>query len=434
MTAAYKLFCKRPVRPMLAMLHRWIGLSMAGFLVIAGVTGSLLAWNDELDAFIRPDLFLATPPTPEAAMLDPFALRSLVQEAYPTSLAAVVPFQVEAGRSLIFRIYPRPDPVTGQAGESVADQVFVNPYTGAILGDRKWGDLAQGSKNLMPFIYRLHYSLALGVIGSYVFGVVALLWTLDCFIGAYLTFPAARRKKVRATKDVLQTSIREKSWLRRWWASWLIRWHGGSYKVNFDLHRAGGLWLWAMLLVLAWSSVSFNLSEVYNPVMNNLFAVQPGARDEESMALQKTQPELDWQEAHRVGRILMAHQAQQHGFQILHEDRLMHDPRQNVYRYDVKSDRDIRTEGGNTSITFDANSGSLKSIWLPTGAAAGDTIRMWLTSLHMAEVWGWPMKIFICLMGLCTALLSVTGFFIWQKKRHANKAALQRVAYIKKPI
>ncbi len=434
MTGAYQLFFKRPLRPILAVLHRWVGLSMAGFLLMAGVTGSLLAWNDELDAFIRPDLFLATPPTPEAKMLDPFILRGLVQDAYPTSLAAVVPFQREAGHSSIFRIYPRHDPATGKAGASVADQVFVNPYTGAILGDRKWGDLTQGTKNLMPFIYRLHYSLALGVIGSYVFGVVALLWTLDCFVGACLTFPARRKKRIRSAKEVIQSPIREASWLRRWWSSWLIRWHGGSYKVNFDLHRAGGLWLWMMMLVLAWSSVSFNLPEVYNPVMKGLFAVQPDSRDVNSMVLPKLQPVLDWQDAHRVGRTLMAQQAHQHGFQILHEDILMHDSRKNIYRYDVKSDRDIRTEGGNTRITFDADSGALRSVWLPTGAAAGDTIRMWLTSLHMAEVWGLPMKIFICLTGLGTALLSVTGFIIWWKKRRAKMVALRRVTELKNAI
>ena len=34
-----------------------------------------------------------------------------------------------------------------------------------------------------------------------------------------------------------------------------------------DLHRAGGLWLWAMLFVFAWSSVAFNLTPAYDAVM-----------------------------------------------------------------------------------------------------------------------------------------------------------------------
>ncbi|HEY6774249.1 MAG TPA: PepSY-associated TM helix domain-containing protein [Oxalicibacterium sp.] len=416
------------LRPFFLRSHRWIGLFIAGFLLIAGVTGSLLAWNDELDAAIRPDLFLAAQPMPGAAMLDPFVLRDVVQDAYPGSFAAVVPLRSQAGHALIFRVYPRPDPVTAQTAESDVDQVFVNPYTGTILGDRKWGDLTQGSKNLMPFIYRLHFSLALGVIGSYAFGIVALLWTLDCFIGAYLTFPATRRKKkARSVADVIKPAMREKSWLHRWWSSWRVRWHGGGYKINFDLHRAAGLWFWAMLLVLAWSSVSFNLSEVYKPVMNSLLAVQPDGHSAASTSQGKMQPVLGWHEAHRIGRELMASQARRHEFQILHENRLMHDPRQGVYRYDVKSDRDIRDDGGNTSITFDADTGAFRSIWLPTGAAAGDTFRMWLSSLHMAEVWGLPMKVFICLMGLGVTMLSGTGYLIWLKKRRAQRSARQRI-------
>ncbi len=79
------------------------------------------------------------------------------------------------------------------AGERVPlpnDQVMINPYTGVVQGERRWGDITQGKKNIMPFIYRLHDSLALGIVGTYTFGIVSLLWTLDCFVGAYLTFPA----------------------------------------------------------------------------------------------------------------------------------------------------------------------------------------------------------------------------------------------------
>ncbi|MGZ7192220.1 PepSY domain-containing protein, partial [Streptococcus pyogenes] len=79
---------------------------------------------------------------------------------------------------------------------------------------------------------------------------VALLWTLDCFAGAWLTFPAPQR---------LNAPRPAKPWLSRWAPSWKLRLSSGAYKLNFDLHRAGGLWTWAMLFVLAWSSVAFNL-------------------------------------------------------------------------------------------------------------------------------------------------------------------------------
>ncbi|MEI8208607.1 MAG: PepSY-associated TM helix domain-containing protein [Methylococcales bacterium] len=39
--------------------------------------------------------------------------------------------------------------------------------------------------------------------------------------------------------------------------------------------------------------------------------------------------------------------------------------------------------------------------------------------LHMERMFGLPMKIFVCVMGLVITLLSVTGVYIWLKKRWA---------------
>lgn len=258
------------LRPAMVLVHRWVGLAMAGFLLLAGLTGVLLAWYDELEAWISPQLFHIAAPDSGAQPLDPLALRERVQAAYPHAWAAYAPLSREPGRTTVFYLFALPDPATGREAGLPNNQVFVDPYTGQVLGERNWGEISQGLKNLMPFIYRLHYELALGVVGSYAFGIVALLWTLDCFIGVYLTFPAP----VRSAPG--RPAGSGKPWLVRWKPSWKVRWHGGSYKLNFDLHRAGGLWVWGMLFVLAWSSVAFNLSEeVYEPVMHTLFAHQP---------------------------------------------------------------------------------------------------------------------------------------------------------------
>jgi hypothetical protein len=33
---------------------------------------------------------------------------------------------------------------------------YLDPYSGAVLGSREWGNILEGKKNLMPFVYRLH--------------------------------------------------------------------------------------------------------------------------------------------------------------------------------------------------------------------------------------------------------------------------------------
>jgi uncharacterized iron-regulated membrane protein len=52
------------MRPAIVIFHRYVGLLMAGFLILTGITGSLLAWNHELDAALSPQLFSVsiTPP------------------------------------------------------------------------------------------------------------------------------------------------------------------------------------------------------------------------------------------------------------------------------------------------------------------------------------------------------------------------------------
>lgn len=380
-------------RTIFVLFHRWVGLAMAGFLVVASLTGSLLAWYEELDAAINPLLFHVTPPGPDARPLDVLTLRELTVQQTGETLRYFTLKLPQPGTVVVFR-----------SDKQDREEIFVDPYTGRILGRRIWGDLGQGVTNFMPFVYRLHDSLALGVIGSYLLGIVALLWTVDCFVGAYLTFPATRQ-----------------NFWQKWGKAWQLRMNGSTHKVSFDLHRAGGLWVWLMLLVFAWSSVAFNLSEVYDPVMKALFEHQRGPAH---LALREANPHpaLDWWHARETGRRLMAEQAEKHGFTILSEDWFVHEPARNLYFYDVRSSLDVsdNKHKSATRLFFDADSGELLYLHLPTGVATSDTIRAWITSLHRAALWGFPFKLLVTCLGLAVAMLSVTGVLIWLRKRDAK--------------
>lgn len=409
------------LRPLLVLIHRYVGLALAGFLLLAGLTGSLLAWNSELEALVSPSLFKASPPAPDATPLDPLLLREKVQADNPGVFVGRVPLTVEPGKAMVFRLQPAVDSGTGAAPVLANDQVFVNPYTGDVLGQRKWGDISQGRKNLMPFIYRLHHSLALGTVGSTLLGIVALVWTIDCFVGACLTFPPRQRGKQPVSARLAPAHGKAgQSWPARWWPAWRVRWRGDAYKVNFHLHRAGGLWPWAMLLVLAWSGVSFNLAEVYDPIMRTLFATQHDGRTA-PLLKPLPSPPIGWVEARGIGQRLMAEQARAGGFSIRREHQISYDPRSGQYHYFAQSDRDLSARWRLTRVSFSAESGALTGIWRPVGAAAGDTVRTWITSLHMAALGGMPMKLFIGAIGMVVAMLSVTGVAIWARKRRARR-------------
>jgi uncharacterized iron-regulated membrane protein len=384
-------------RAVWVIVHRWAGLSIALFLIVAGVTGSLLPFFHDLERLTAPHFNVAEPPHPGAGRIDPMTLIAAAERRHPDARVTFFEAAPHDGMTQILGVQPRDPKAT-----LPFDQISVDPYTGAERGTRPWGDLMADGSNLLPFIYRLHYQLALGPTAQFVFGIAALIWTLDCFVGFYLTLPA-RRAGVRA-----------------WGKSWRVRWNSGDYKRNFDLHRAGGLWLWPILFVFAWSAVSLTLPQVYAPVTKLLFGgVQPYA-ERADPGPPGTKP-MDWPAARAHGRALMAAQARRNGFTVEHEAWMFYDASTAHYAYAVRSNRDIGEEdGGSTAITFSATSGKLAQLMLPTGQHAGNTVTTWLDALHMAAVGGLPYRMFVSVLGLVVTGLSVTGVLIWMRKRAAR--------------
>lgn len=400
-----------PGRAFWVVVHRWAGLTLALFLAVAGLTGSLLPWIEELEAATAPELhnsrWTGTP--------DPLRVREDVLARYPGAALDFLPLSVEPGKALRLHLHWL-DPKTGlerEHGPGVPewDDLFLNPVTGQEQGRREWGNIAQGQKNLMPFLYRLHYSLALGTIGTLAFGIAALIWTLDCFVGFYLTLPPRAPKPARTP------------FLERWRPSWRIRWKSTPYKLNFDLHRAGGLWLWPLLLVFAWSSVSFNLPQVHVPVMQAL-----GAQDARLVLLENTlpaprnAPALDFRAATARGKALAEEVAYKQGLVPLEEGEtwIWHVPTSGMYVYGFTTAADIGHHGGGTRVAFDSNTGGLKAVDWPSGANGTNTFNNWLVALHMAQVFGLPYRVFVSALGLMVTMLSVTGVVIWLKKRSAR--------------
>lgn len=407
------------MREVFVRLHRWVGLATLLFLIVAGATGAVLAWNDELDAWLAPELLLTPPASAGKPLLAPAVLRDIVVQAYPEGRVLAIPLARPPGKTVPFPVWMR----DATAAPPQLVEVFIDPATGVIQGDRRWGDLSQGRKNLVSFIHRLHTSLLAGSIGEWVLGVVALLWSLDCVVGALLTLPARLNNR---SASRLGPARPARSWWARWRPAWMARLGSGGYKLGFDLHRAAGLWLWLALFGMAWSSVAFNLPGVYQPVMAALFEQQPDLRRSLRQTPAQATGTMSWQAALETGRRHMAAQADSQAFAVRGEHWLAYDPRANLYRYTVRSTLDIRTRSGATHVFFNASDGALRGAQLPSGQASGDTITLWLTSLHMAALWGWPLKLAVSLLGMAVLLLCVTGWIIWRKKARARAVSRAR--------
>ncbi|HYA81339.1 MAG TPA: PepSY-associated TM helix domain-containing protein, partial [Methylocystis sp.] len=302
------------------------------------------------------------------------------------------------------------DPATGAPYKIGFDELYLDPWTGAELGHRMRADLSEGLINLMPFIYILHYRLAMGDTVMFVFGLVAIAWTLDCFVAFYLTLPPTFTQ-----------------FWRRWKGAWRIKRGAGFFRLNFDLHRASGLWLWPMLFVFAWSSVALNIRPAFEWPMKRVFDYRPREEAEAYMMRQATTPRnLDWRAALARGETLMREQAALHGATIRDPLTLFYDSDANIYNYEARGSRDLferSPKGGSTSVAFDGGDGALIQFSQPTGEHLGNTIEAWLVTLHMARIFGLPYRILVSVLGLVVAMLSVTGIYIWWKKRAARRHA-----------
>ena len=103
----------------------------------------------------------------------------------------------------------------------------------------------------MPFHCPLHYTLHIPEMwgidrwGLWLMGGIAVIWLIDCFIGFYLTLPR------RVPAAVLPSNA---TFWSRWKPAWRIKTRGSSFRVNFDIHRAFGLWTWVLLFVIAFTA------------------------------------------------------------------------------------------------------------------------------------------------------------------------------------
>ncbi|MGH7888744.1 MAG: PepSY-associated TM helix domain-containing protein, partial [Candidatus Binatia bacterium] len=167
------------IRRFWVFIHRWAGLVMAAFLIVVGLTGSLLAFWNELNHWLTPNLY----PGPRAGIeLDAAALARRAEALVPQARANTI-YLGYTGTAMVGMEARPGTPALDY------DYLYLDPVTGEELGRLKWGALPTALNAVMPFVYSLHYELAMGSTGEWILGFVALIWTIDCFVAFYLTLP-----------------------------------------------------------------------------------------------------------------------------------------------------------------------------------------------------------------------------------------------------
>lgn len=404
------------LRPIFGFFHRWVGLTIAGFLFVSGVTGAVISWDHELDDLLNPHLMQAKS---EGPALPPLELAQKVEARDPRVLVTFVPLVTEAGETAALGVDGRLDPKTARQIEPGYNQVFLDPATGEELGRRNWGAVWPiTTENFVSFLYVLHYSLHIPEMwgidrwGVWLMGVIAMAWTIDCFVGFYLTLPT---RKARGAKGEGLGGF----W-KRWKPAWKIKTTGSRYRINFDIHRAFSLWLWGVLFTVAFTAFSLNLySEVFFPAMSKVSQVTPTPFDE------RTPRSHDDPIIAKIGYPKVIEtataEAQQRGWKDP-AGSVFYSPEFGIYGVSFFQPGGDHGVGGvgTPVLYYDGLDGRLLGSRQPWKGTAADIFVQAQFPVHSGRILGVPGRVLMSVMGVVVATLSVTGVVIWLKKRSAR--------------
>jgi uncharacterized iron-regulated membrane protein len=374
------------MRKVIVCLHRWVGLAVLLFIAVAAITGTVLSFDKELDRWLNDDWYYVKSQSVRMPM-DQLVPRA--ESFMPGSRVTFVRVDSDPTRSYHFYLKSKPAPGDGKG---LMHNVFVDPYTGAILGGRESGAFGLDKRHLIPMLVKLHYTWYLGDFGKWLIGIAALLWLLDHFGAVYLSFPN----------------------LKSWKKSFQFRWRSMGHKLNFDMHRSGSMWILPVLLALALSSVYLNLNEQFKWVVNRFSPVTTVE------CACHVDPNAKWlaDTASWDGAIRLA-QATRPDLTVAAMT-FMPDTRKFIVS--MKGPEDLTKEVGMTKVYVNAVTGELMHVHDRSAETAGDTFNAWQLPLHNGRVFGLFGQILILLSGIVITVICVTGFLIYAKKAKARVA------------
>lgn len=350
-------------------LHSWMGLIAALGLIVIGLTGSILVFNEEIDRNISPAEVIVSP-TPEGRL------------PYDTLLGNVrkaVPGYVVTGWSVADSPTKADQLYVVQEGTSVWRFVRVNQYTGEVRGTPM-----ESNKTLTGWLLELHYMLLADHAGLLIAGLFATLLFLLGLTGV---------------------------WLYRgfWKTLFLLRW-GRSARIFFsDTHKMVGITTVGFNLILGFTGAWWNITHILHhmveeehveedPPIHRTFEA-PGTSIDALMAKA---------EAHAADYIP--------GYISLPTTE-----KDDLVSYGkLASYGPFRSNYGCVA-TFDAKSGDLKDFADVRQSGAWAQFLDSFTPLHYGTFGGLPVKILWCIGGLAPGILSITGCLMWYKRKFPKR-------------
>ncbi len=367
-------------RKVLLKLHLYISLWLGAFLVLAGLTGSLLVYEHTLDKWLNSDLMVI-----EAVGEQTRSFADLITVANQVSPIKNPPAHLQMPSSpdeaLIVR-YQVPAEAGHKGHNHHFHEVMVNQYTGQVIGDRDRFD------SLMSTILKLHFNLLSGETGKLIMGITALLTLVLTITGIYLWWPKLSKIK----------------------QAFVIKRNASFTRFNFDLHKTVGIYTAVIMFAVSMSGVYFNLPQIFRPAVNYfspLDGMAPPVKSETDSGVAIT-PEM----VINIAQVAMPNLQVQRVFFPSNSEA--------AYQISGRQADELRSKGS-TMIWVDQYSGKVLKIRDPHQFNAGNAFINLQLPLHNGEILGQTGRILVLIAGFAPLLLMITGVIHWLKKRNSKQ-------------
>jgi uncharacterized iron-regulated membrane protein len=344
------------MRKALFTLHLYIALIAGIFVVILGATGSIMAFEPELDRLLHPKLSYVTP---QARMLSLAEIGDSVAKAFPGE------------RIGGFTVSTSPDISAQVALRKGA--VYVNQYTGEILGLRLPGPdfLAQVHQLHLRLLIRNPADSGKAIVS---WAGVAMLYLL--LSGLYLWWPLKR------------VTI------------------GSGKRFWFDFHNVSGIFSFGFLLILTITGLMIGFEQTTVPMFYSMTGSEPSKPPAIPPPPPGAKP-ITPDQAMEIARAAIPGAAP---FQIG-----VPGPKA-AYQIRCRFPEDL-TPGGRSRVVVDQYTGKVLLAESSRTASAGTRMVIANRALHTGDIFGIPSKAVVSLASLMAVLQFISGVAMWWKKR-----------------
>src|SRR5262245_8221533 len=370
-------------------LHRWLGLNLGIWFALVGLTGSVLVFEDEVDALLNPTLLVETK---GGAHLLPHRILDRVDDDFP--LAHVERLRVPRAQDEVYRLLIRVAP--HMRAESDRVEAMYSAVSGELLGTRQAETLGLGRPYLVKTIYEFHRNVLLGGFGSNIVGIAGFLLMTSALTGMVMAWPRSRS-----------------GWKRVVW----VKARAGATRVLFDIHRSWGAVLCVLLLLATATGSTLVYLNYAREIVSVFSEVAPF-------------PVVPWRQVPKDGwrsfEEIAAKVASAYPDRQLAEVHLPSRPTVGFLFY-LRKPGDVHRLG-DTIVWAHPATGEILFERSSRSRTAGETFMHWLYPLHSGTAFGFAGKVAMCLTGIAPLLLVLTGLWVWSRKRRAERFEVERKA------